>query len=107
MPEYVREQSLFEAHQVSPESAEEIAQWCHGTAVDEGVQVNTTWGLLVIPHGCWVVYDLELNEFDAMSDRYFSQVCFQQSNLAHRVMWMGTLLAGLVLLGVVLAVVFG
>lgn len=98
--EYVREQSLYQAWQVSPDDAEAIAQWCHGTAVDQGVQVKTNWGTLVIPHGCWVVYDVNNHEFDGLSGEYFSKVCFQESGLAKRVGWLAALLVALVALGI-------
>ena len=108
MPEeYVREQSLFEAWQVSPDDAAEIADWCGGTAVERGVQVDSTWGTLVIPHGCWVVYDVNNNEFDAMSDQYFQQVCFQEQGITGRVIGLAVLLVALIAVGVILTMVFG
>lgn len=105
MADYVREPTLYDAWQVTPDDAAAIADWCGGQPVDQGVQVESTWGTLVIPHGCWVVYDVNSHEFDMMSDRYFQQVCFQQRSLSRQVLRLGLLLGALVVAGITLALV--
>lgn len=48
MADYVREPTLYDAWQVTPDDAAAIADWCGGQAVERGVQVESTWGTLVI-----------------------------------------------------------